>query len=90
MPIPLWTCIAYVSLLNASETACGPFGCLLRPPPAFPQTITPFWSSQALSFHKRNRESLCKPGITHASRLNQGVVGPVAVPSSLEKTTELT
>ncbi len=35
-------------------------------------------------------KSLCKPGITHSSRLHQGVVGPVAVPSSLEKKRGLT
>ncbi len=40
---------------------------------------------QSLSLHKRKRESLCKPGIMHSSRLDQGVVGPVAVPSSLRK-----
>ncbi len=45
---------------------------------------------QVLLLHKRKRGSLCKPGITHSSSLDQGVVGPVAVPSSLEKNRGLT
>jgi len=47
-------------------------------------------SSQTLSLRKRKRESLWKPDIMHSSRLDQGVVGPVAVSSSLEKKRGLT
>ncbi len=46
-------------------------------------------ASYTLLSHKRNRESLRKPGITHSSRQQQGqgVVefDPVAVPNSLER-----
>jgi len=30
-----------------------------------------------LSLHKRKRESLCKPGIMHSSRLDQGAAGKI-------------
>lgn len=49
-----------------------------------------WWGLSPVASHKPKRESLCEPGITHSSRLNQGVVEPVAVSSSLEKRAHLT